>query len=198
MKTAKKTAARPAAKKASSGKTKPKSDAASGLKELFEDGLKDLYWAEKALVKALPKLVKNSSNASLKAAIEEHIAVTERQVTRLEEVFESIDKKPSAKKCDAMQGLIEEAETVIQETEPGVVRDAGIIYAAQKVEHYEIASYGTLRAFAEALGLEEAESLLKETLDEEKEADVQLTELAVSAINEDAVMAGEDEEEEEE
>jgi len=185
MKTTKKTPP----KKTTTASVAPKSDAASDLMDFFEDSLKDLYWAEKALVKSLPKMAKNASNEDLKAAIEEHIEVTRLHVERLDQVFASIDKKAVAKKCDAMAGLIEEANGILEETEPGVVRDAGIISASQKIEHYEIATYGTLRAFAEVLGLSEAEALLAETLQEEKDADVSLTELAVSAINLEAVDA---------
>lgn len=153
------------------GVIKPKSNAASGLTALFEDGLKDIYWAEKALTKALPLMAKNATSAELIDALTNHLTETEEQVTRLEKVFESIGKKASAKKCDAMEGLIEEGKGILEETEPGVVRDAGIIAAAQKIEHYEIATYGTLRQFAETLGFTEAAALLEETLDEEKGAD---------------------------
>jgi len=165
------------------GVTKPKSNAATGLTELFEDGLKDIYWAEKALTKALPVMVKNASSVELKDAIDNHLTETEKQITRLEEVFTIIGKKASAKKCDAMEGLIEEAKGMLEETELGVVRDAGIIAASQKIEHYEIATYGTLRQFAETLGLPEAATLLEQTLDEEKSADKTLTEVAVNAVN---------------
>jgi len=165
------------------GVTKPKSNAASGLTELFEEGLKDIYWAEKALTKALPTMVKNASSVELKDAIDNHLTETEEQITRLEEVFKIIGKKATAKKCDAMEGLIEEAKGMLEETEIGVVRDAGIIAASQKIEHYEIATYGTLRQFAETLGLPEAATLLEQTLDEEKGADKTLTEVAVNAIN---------------
>lgn len=174
------------------GVTKPKSNAASGLTELFEDGLKDIYWAEKALTKALPLMIKNATSPELIDAITNHLTETEEHVTRLEQVFESIGKKASAKKCDAMEGLIEEGKSILEETEVGVVRDAGIIAASQKIEHYEIATYGTLRQFAETLGLTEAASLLELTLDEEKGADKKLTEVAVAAINVEA--AEEDEE----
>lgn len=165
------------------GIIKPKSNAASGLTELFEDGLKDIYWAEKALTKALPIMVKNASSVELKDAIDNHLTETEEQIKRLEEVFKIIGQKASAKKCDAMEGLIEEAKGMLEETEIGVVRDAGIIAASQKIEHYEIATYGTLRQFAETLGLPEAATLLEQTLDEEKGADKTLTEVAVNAVN---------------
>ena len=165
------------------GATKAKSDAASGLSELFEDGLQDIYWAEKALVKALPKMAKNATSPELIDAINSHLAETEGHVTRLEQVFQSIDKKATAKKCHAMEGLIEEGKSILEDTEVGVVRDAGIIAASQKIEHYEIATYGTLRQFAETLGFTEAASLLELTLDEEKSADKKLTEVAVNTVN---------------
>lgn len=165
------------------GVTKPKASAASGLTELFEDGLKDIYWAEKALTKALPTMVKNASSVELKDAIDNHLTETEEQIVRLEQVFKIIGQKATAKKCDAMEGLIEESKGMIEETEIGVVRDAAIIAASQKIEHYEIATYGTLRQFAETLGFPEAATLLEQTLDEEKGADKMLTEVAVNAIN---------------
>lgn len=155
----------------------------SGLRELFIDELKDIYWAEKALVKALPKMVKKSTSSELVAAIEDHLSVTETHVERLEQVFEVLGEKASAKKCEAMDGLITEAEELMKEIEDGVVRDAAIISAAQKVEHYEIASYGTLVSFANTLGESDAAALLEETLSEEKAADQLLTEIAESSIN---------------
>ncbi len=171
------------------GVTKPKSNAAAGLAELFEDSLKDIYWAEKALTKALPTMVKNATSAELIDAINNHLTETEEHVTRLEKVFDLIGKKATAKKCDAMEGLIEEGKGILEETEIGVVRDAGIIAASQKIEHYEIATYGTLRQFAETLGYEEAAALLELTLDEEKGADKLLTEVAVNAVNLEAAEA---------
>ena len=174
------------ASKTPASKVKPKATAAEGLRELFEDSLKDIYWAEKALTKALPKMSKNATSENLKKAIDEHLTVTQEQVSRLEKVFEIIGKKASAKKCEAMEGLIKEGESIIQETQPGAVRDAGIIAASQKIEHYEIATYGTLCAFAKTLGEEKAVKLLETTLAEEKEADVTLTEAAYNTINFDA------------
>lgn len=155
----------------------------SQLMELFEDGLKDIYWAEKALTKALPKMIKKATSKKLIDALTSHLAETEDQVTRVEAIFKSIDKKAIAKKCDAMDGLIKEAEEIMESSKAGVMRDAGIISAGQKVEHYEIASYGTLRQFAETLGLSKAESLLEKTLNEEKAADQKLSEVAKDAIN---------------
>ena len=158
----------------------------SALMKLFEDELKDIYWAEKALLKALPKMIDNATSEDLIEALTNHLAETEEQVTRVEQVFESFDKTAKAVKCDAMEGLIKEAESIMEECEPGAMCDAGIISAGQKIEHYEIASYGTLRQFAETLGLDEAAELLQITLDEEKAADETLTEVAVSAINVEA------------
>lgn len=162
------------------------------LEKLFEDELKDIYWAEKALTKALPKMIKKASSSELVDAIETHLAETEEQVTRIEQVFELLGKKATAKKCEAMDGLIKEAEELMEESEEGVMRDAAIISAAQKVEHYEIASYGTLRAFAETLGFDEVAALLETTLEEEKNADQTLTDVAVSAINLEAASEPEE------
>ena len=175
------------------GMVKPKSSAAEGLRELFIDSLKDIYWAEKALTKALPKMAKNATTEALVAAINDHLTVTEEQVSRLEQVFASVGEKAVAKKCDAMEGLIKEGESIVEETQPGPVRDAGIIAASQKIEHYEIATYGTLVAFAKTLGEDEAVNLLEQTLAEEKEADVTLTEAAYNTINFDAAEEDENE-----
>lgn len=172
--------------KASANGVKAKSGAAKDLRELFIDGLKDIYWAEKEITKALPKMIKNASTEKLQTALEDHLAETENQVSRIEEVFEMIDEKAVAKKCDAMAGIIEEGEEIMEETESGKVRDAGIIAAGQKVEHYEIASYGTLIAWAEELGLDEAADVLNETLEEEKSADEKLSDIATSNINKKA------------
>jgi len=174
------------ASKSSAGTVKAKSSAADGLRELFVDSLKDIYWAEKALTKALPKMAKNATSENLITAINDHLVVTEEQVKRLEEVFSLIGEKATAKKCDAMEGLIKEGESIMEETEAGAVRDAGIIAASQKIEHYEIATYGTLAAFATTLGEDDAVLLLEKTLSEEKEADTLLTEAAYNTINFDA------------
>jgi ferritin-like metal-binding protein YciE len=168
----------------------------SKLMKLFEDSLKDMYWAEKALTKALPKMAKKATSDELVTAIENHLSETEAQVQKLEQVFEMIDKKAVAKKCEAMSGLIKEAEQIMSETEEGAMRDAGIIAAAQKVEHYEIASYGTLRTFAQTLELDDAAALLEEILEEEKNADEILTDVATSTINLQAVAETDEEEEE--
>lgn len=156
----------------------------SALKELFVDELKDIYWAEKHLSKALVKMAKAATSEELRAALETHKEETDNQVARLDQVFEMIGEKASAKKCDAMEGLIKESESIVEDTEDGsITRDAGIISAAQKSEHYEIASYGTLRTLANTLGYSEAAQLLEETLAEEKKTDELLTQLAESAIN---------------
>lgn len=159
------------------------------LHKLLVDGLRDIYWAEKALTKAIPKMIKNASAEELVVALTGHLEETKGQITRLEEVFASIDEKVAAKKCAAMEGLIEEAEEIMAECEEGGMRDAGIIAAGQKVEHYEIATYGTLRAFAEKLGHHEAARLLLKTLGEEKGADDKLTEVtSVVIMMEEGVM----------
>lgn len=168
------------------GVVKPKQTAAEGLRDLFVDSLKDIYWAEKALTEALPKMAKNATTPNLVKAINDHLGVTIGQVARLEQVFASLGEKAVAKKCDAMEGLMKEGEGILEGTEPGPVRDAGIIAASQKIEHYEIATYGTLAAFARTLGEDEAASLLEQTLAEEKEADVTLTKAAYHTINFDA------------
>ena len=155
-----------------SGVVKAKSDAAKDLRDFFEDGLKDIYWAEKALTKALAKMAKNATSAKLIQAFENHLTETEEHVARLEQVFESLGLKAVAKKCDAMAGLLDEADGILEETKVGDVRDAAMIAAAQKVEHYEIATYGTLRVYAVTLGETGAAALFAKTLEEEKKADV--------------------------
>lgn len=156
----------------------------SMLEKFFHDALKDIYWAEKALTKALPKMKKAATSQELKAAIDEHTSQTEEHVARLEEVFSLMGKKAQAKKCDAMEGLIKEGESVVEETEAGTsTRDVGIIVASQKVEHYEIATYGSLVQLATTMGEDEVADLLNQTLEEEKETDANLTELAEGSIN---------------
>lgn len=174
-------------KSASTKGVKAKSDAAQGLRDLFEDELKDIYWAEKALTKALPKMIKNATDTELVAALTQHLEITKEQVSRVEMVFKTLGVKAEAKKCQAMEGLIKEAEEIMESTESGVVRDAGIISAGQKVEHYEIASYGTLCSMARTLGEQEVASMLNETLNEEKEADSKLSKVA-STINIEALQ----------
>jgi ferritin-like metal-binding protein YciE len=153
---------------------------AHSLADLYEHELKDIYSAEKQLAKALPKLAKAASSEDLKAAFEQHLRETEEHVNRLEQLFEDIDMPPKAQKCDAMAGLIEEAEKLIKETDEGPVRDAAIIASAQRAEHYEISAYGTLRTFASQLGKEDLVKVIQETLDEESETDEKLTEIAES------------------
>lgn len=171
----------------STSKTPAKKDAAKDLKDLFEESLKDIYWAEKALVKALPTMMKNATDKKLKTAIENHIAETKVHVQRLEDCFKAIGKKAQAKKCDAMQGLLDEGKSIVKETKPGAVRDAGIIAAAQKVEHYEIATYGTLAAFAKVLKEKKCLKNFADTLGEEKKCDELLTKVADTALNSKAV-----------
>jgi ferritin-like metal-binding protein YciE len=156
------------------------------LRKLFVDELKDLYSAEKQLVQALPKMAKKASNEQLRRAFEEHLRVTEGQVERLERVFQVLDKPARAKKCKAMEGLIEEGKEMMGEDMDPEVMDAALISIAQKVEHYEIASYGTVRTWAELMGESEAAKLLQQTLDEEGEADKKLTQLAETSINVEA------------
>ena len=156
------------------------------LDDLLHHELKDLYSAENQLLKAIPKMAKAAEHEDLKAAFEEHLQVTERHVERLDQIAEMMDKKLSGMTCKAMKGLVEEGSDIISDVEDSDVRDAGLIGAAQRVEHYEIASYGTARTLAQQLGLDEVAELLQETLDEEKEADEKLTELAESHINAEA------------
>ena len=154
------------------------------LKELFIEELRDIYWAEKHLVKALPKMRKACTSQELANAFEDHLAVTETQVGRVEQVFELLDMAPRAKKCDAMEGLVKEAQGVIEDTDTGTAtRDVALIIAAQKVEHYEIATYGSLVQLAKTMGRDDIAELMQATLNEEKETDMLLTELAVSGIN---------------
>ena len=164
-------------------KTIKKEMQSSHLMELFEEQLKDILWAEKALLKAIPKMITLATSENLILTLTDHLHQTYEHVTRLAKVFKTIDKKPSTIKCDAMKGLIAEASVMLEDCEKGPRCDAGIITAAQKIEHYEIATYGTLREFAETLGLKEAEKLLLETLKEEKEADQNLTNVAVHEVN---------------
>jgi ferritin-like metal-binding protein YciE len=159
----------------------------NALKELFIDELKDIYWAEQHLVKALPKMAKGATSDELKQAINDHLEQTKNHVSRLESAFESISEKAKAVKCEAMSGLLKEAEELLEETDKGTeVRDVAIISASQKVEHYEIASYGTLKTLAGVLGFTEAQKLLDDTLQEEKAADSLLTQVAENYVNEAA------------
>jgi ferritin-like metal-binding protein YciE len=156
------------------------------LEDLFHDSLKDVYFAEKKILTALPKLAKAAQSEELKRAFEQHRAETERHVDRLEQVFAIIEKKAQGKTCPAINGLAEEGAEIIEEYKGSPAIDAGLLAAAQAVEHYEIARYGTLVAWAEKLGLENAVTLLQETLDEEKDTDQTLTEIAESMVNDEA------------
>ncbi|HEV8082104.1 MAG TPA: ferritin-like domain-containing protein [Chitinophagaceae bacterium] len=159
----------------------------SMLRDFFIDELKDIYWAEKHLVKTLPKMKKAATSTELQDAFTEHLEVTKTHVSRLEQAFESLGKKAQAKKCDAMEGITTEGEGIIEETEAGTsTRDVGLILAAQKVEHYEISTYGGLAQLASTLGLDDVANLLNQTLAEEKEADSKLTDIAENSINYEA------------
>jgi ferritin-like metal-binding protein YciE len=158
------------------------------LKQLYIEELRDLYSAENQLLKALPKMAKGASSEELKLAFENHLDQTKVHVERLEEIFERLDETPKGKTCQAMKGLVEEGSEILEEEGEESVLDAGIIAAAQKVEHYEIASYGTVRTFAQLLGEDEAAELLQETLDEEGEADKLLTQLAQEIVNPEALL----------
>ena len=154
------------------------------LEEFFVEELKDIYWAEKHLHKNLPKLQNAATSPQLKKAFEDHTRVTSDQIARLEEVFRFLDQKAVAKKCEAMEGLVNEAQSIIEDTEKNTAtRDVALIMAAQKVEHYEIATYGGLAQLANTLGLEKIANLLGETLEEEKETDELLTDIAENDIN---------------
>ena len=159
---------------------------AKTLKDLFIDEVKDMYNAENQLTKALPQMAKKASSDKLREAFEEHLKETENQIKRLEDVFKRLDLEPKGKTCEAMKGLVNEGKEIMDEIKELDVLDAGLISAAQKVEHYEIASYGTLINFSERLGLKKAGDLLKENLDEEYAADEKLTKIAESEVNKKA------------
>ena len=163
------------------------------LQELFVDQLKDVHNAEKQLVKALPRMAKAATTAALRKAFEDHLAVTREQVARLDAVFEEVGARPGRKKCAAMEGLVQEGEELIAEEPAPEVLDAGLIAAAQRVEHYEIAAYGTLRSYAKVLGHKNAAKLLEKTLKEEEATDQLLSNLAEGGINEKAVSPPEEE-----
>jgi ferritin-like metal-binding protein YciE len=165
------------------------------FKELFEETLKDIYYAEKAILKALPKMAKKANSKKLQTAFTKHYKETEKQIDRLDQVFELIGKRASGKNCPAIDGIIEEAEEVMKEAEDDTIRDAAMLAAAQSVEHYEISRYGTLVAWAEKMELSDAAKLLTATLEEEKLTDEKLTELAESEINIEAEQAGDEAEE---
>jgi ferritin-like metal-binding protein YciE len=163
--------------------------ALKSVNDLLMDELQDIYHAEKQLVKALPKMAKKAKSDQLRQAVEHHLEQTKGHVQRLEQVFEKLDARPRTKRCEAMEGLIEEAEELMGEIATPEVLDAAMIGAAQKVEHYEIASYGTLSTLAQELGHTEAARLLEQTLSEEKAADQKLNEIALSGVNKSALQA---------
>ena len=165
------------------------------LHELFVEELRDMYDGEKRLTRALPKMAKSASATELQQAFTNHLKETQQQVTRLEQVFRTIGEKPRGKKCDGIMGIVEEGNKAIEELDEGPVLDAALIAGAQKVEHYEIASYGTLAYFADMLGNDRAKNLLGDTLDEEKAADEKLSGLAEGGINQDAADLAHPEEE---
>ncbi|MEO8068317.1 MAG: ferritin-like domain-containing protein [Flavobacteriales bacterium] len=172
----------------------------TGLMKLLEHQLADLYYVEKQLVKTLPKMAKAATDDELKAAFEGHLQETEGHVKRIEEMFEALGKPAKAQKCPAIDGILEEGKEIMEEFSDDVALDAGLVCAAQKVEHYEITSYGSMKAWAEQLGLEDVVSLIDETLEEEKGADEKLTGIAETVVNIEADTDddGNDEEEEEE
>lgn len=158
------------------------------MQKLYLEELRDVYDAEQQLVEALPKMAKNASHKELRTAFEEHLAITQEQVRRLETIFDNLGEKPSGKKCKGMQGLIEEGEEIMKQKGDPDVKDAAMISAAQRVEHYEIAAYGSLRTYANELGLKDHADLLQRTLDEEGNTDKRLTQLATSRVNRDATV----------
>jgi ferritin-like metal-binding protein YciE len=164
------------------------------LRDLYLDELKDLYSAENQILKALPKMAKAAASEDLRAAFEEHLEQTKVHVERLEQIFEGLEESPKGKRCKGMEGLIEEGKELLEEEAEPDVLDAGLISAAQRVEHYEMAGYGCVRTYARLLGEEEVAELLQQTLDEEGETDKKLTELA-EAINLEAAEEGQDSQE---
>jgi len=163
------------------------------LKDLFIEELKDLYHAEKQITKALPQMAKKANSEQLRAAFESHLKETENQITRLEKVFKELDLTPRAKKCQGMEGIIQEGKTMMQELEKSDTLDAALIAAAQKVEHYEIASYGTVRTYAQQLNFKNAANLLQETLEEESATNEKLNNLALNKINAEAINESDEE-----
>jgi ferritin-like metal-binding protein YciE len=161
------------------------------LQDLFHDTLKDIYFAEKKILTALPKMAKAAHNEDLRAAFEKHEEQTEQHVERLEQVFEEIDARPQGKTCDAIMGIIAEGQEVMKEYKGMPALDAGLLAAAQAVEHYEISRYGTLITWASELGLVNAPTLLKQTLGEEKDTDESLSEIAETVVNQEAQQAAE-------
>ena len=166
----------------------------NSLETLYINELRDIYNAENQLIKALPKMAKHASSSELQQAFEEHLEQTQQHVQRLEEIFERMDESPKGKTCKGMKGLIDEGAEILKENGDESVLDAAIIAAAQRVEHYEIAAYGTVRTFANILDRHEDAELLQQTLDEEGETDKRLSELAEEAINSEALLEGEEKE----
>jgi ferritin-like metal-binding protein YciE len=160
------------------------------LEDLFVEQIEDLYDAEQRLVKALPKMVDASTSGELRSAFDEHLQQTRGQVTRLEQIFADIGKKAKGKTCDAMKGMIDEGEDIIDDVKASPLRDAGLIAAGNRVEHYEIAGYGTARTMAQTLGFSRAVDLLQQTLNEEKQADKRLTQIAEQMVNQEALHTG--------
>jgi ferritin-like metal-binding protein YciE len=163
--------------------------AMKSVQDLLLNELRDIYDAEKQLVKALPKMARASSSDQLRQAFQEHLEQTKNQVERLEQAFERLDTRARGKRCEAMRGLVDEASEIMEEIKTPQVLDAALIAGAQKVEHYEIAAYGSVRALAEACGYQEVAQLLDETLEEEKEADQKLNQIALSEVNRAALNA---------
>ncbi len=195
--TARKTASKTSSPSSDNKKAPASRNANSGngsmplLEKFFHDQLKDIYWAEKALTKALPKMQKKATTEELQQAFEDHAVATQEHIKRLERVFELFGKKAQAKKCEAMEGLIKEGEGIIEETEDGTMtRDVALIMAAQKVEHYEIATYGGLVQLANTMHQSEIAEILEQTLQEEKDTDQLLTYIAENDINMEAEMEG--------
>ncbi len=189
------TSSKDSSTKKSSGSTSSSKGSENGnhplLEKFFIDQLKDIYWAEKHLTKALPKMQKAATTEELKQAFADHNVATKEHITRLEQVFEMFGKKAQAKKCEAMEGLTKEGESIIEDTEDGsMTRDVALIMAAQKVEHYEIATYGGLVQLANTMNLSEVAEILDQTLQEEKETDQLLTSIAENDINMEAEMEG--------
>jgi ferritin-like metal-binding protein YciE len=175
-----------------------KKEESTGLRKLLEDQLADLYYVEKQLVKALPKMAKKACNEELRTAFEEHLEETRNQVGRLEEIFGHLELPVKAKRCPAIDGILEEGTEIMEEFADDPALDAGLVSAAQKVEHYEITSYGSMKAWAEQLELEEVVALIDETLEEEKGADEKLTSIAEEVVNIEAETTEDDDDEEEE
>jgi len=187
-----------AATKAKSASHKANEQTSETLKDFFTDEIKDIYWAEKHLTKALPKMQKAASSEDLANAFADHLTVTQEHVSRLEKVFELLDETARGKKCEAMEGLVKEGEGIIEDTEEGTTeRDLGLILAAQKIEHYEIATYGALAHIAEKLNMSEIAEILQTTLGEEKEADETLTSITDPVLDNSTDMSDEEDAEEE-